>query len=104
MNFKFHNTIPFRNRICFKCKKAIDLADYLVRNKSFKEEKLVKLWENNNLEFYCCLCYDDLTKQNQKEKMFNNLNEKSKEIIKILEKRTKKEIPIVSDLKYHENG
>lgn len=107
MSFKFpdnHNQ-KFKNRICLHCKKNIDIADYLLTNKAiYNMERLIQLWENDKLEFYCCLCYDDLIQNEKLNSLRNSLNDEELDILRIIEKRCKIEIPIVSQINYDTVG
>ena len=45
----------------------------MVRNKTISKERLIELWENDTLEFYCCLCYDTLVKKQELQEEIDNL-------------------------------
>lgn len=45
-------------RQCISCGWKLFFDDYIITN-LFKEsfKKLIKLWMNDKIEFYCCFCY-----------------------------------------------
>ena len=104
MDFKFPKNKVFKTRYCFQCKKSIDFSEYYIRNKSYPEHRLIQLWENNNLEFYCCLCYDDFIQNEKLKNLRNSLNDKQQDILRIIEKRCKIEIPVVLQIDYDTIG
>jgi Leucine-rich repeat (LRR) protein len=104
MNFKFPNKREFKNRKCFNCKKIIDFGEFYIRNKKIKEERLIKLWEREYLEFYCCLCYDKIMNENMLQELNDSLNEKHKDILKILESKFSKKIPLITKIEYNRVG
>ena len=104
MNFVFPNDRDFKVRKCFNCKKIIDFGDYYIRNKKIDQPRLIKLWENENLEFYCCLCYDTLMNSKKIQELNNSLDERDKEIIKILKLKLSIQLPIVPKIEYDSVG
>lgn len=105
MTFKFPIKETLKKRYCFKCNKCIDYGEYYLKNfKSINEEKLIHLWQNENLEYYCCLCYDKMIEKGKLDEIRLSLNEKERDILKILELKIKKDIPIVPLLKYSKTG
>ena len=71
---------------------------------SINEANLVQFWQNDKLEYYCCLCYDNLMEKRKSEEVRLNLNEKERDILKILETKLNIIIPSVSELKYNTVG
>ena len=63
MSFIFPSKKDFKPRYCFKCKKKIDFGGFLLRNKTLSDDILNILWEHDNLEYFCCSCYDSLVKK-----------------------------------------
>jgi len=105
MNFKFPVKEELKTRNCFKCNKLIDYREFY--NKNFKlinEAKLVQFWQNDKLEYYCCLCYDNLIEKRKLEEIRLSLDEKEQDILKILEAKLNTIIPIVPELKYSTIG
>ncbi|MBD3254564.1 MAG: GTP-binding protein [Candidatus Lokiarchaeota archaeon] len=50
-------------RKCWKCNRSLYYYEFCDTNLSnFSEERLLELWENNHIEFYCCACYKELKK------------------------------------------
>ncbi len=107
MSFKFpdnKSNKEFKNRKCFQCKKHIDFGEYYIRNKKRNIKRLIELWENDILEFYCCLCYDKYVENEHKYKLKESLIEKEREILKLLKLKLSIEIPIVNEIQYNTVG
>ena len=105
MTFKFPKKETLKKRYCFKCNKCIDYGEYYLKNyKSTNEERLIRLWQNENLEYYCCLCYDELIEKGKLDEIRLSLNEKERDILKILELKINTHIPIVPKLIYNKVG
>ncbi len=105
MSFKFPANQKYKERICFHCKKKIDIADYFVTNKSkYPIEKLIQLWEHDKLEFYCCLCYDRYLKSENLTKLTASLIEKDREILKLLKLKYSIDLQIVDKIEYNTIG
>ena len=104
MDFKFPKKKVFKTRYCFQCKKSIDFGDFYVRNKFYPEQRLIQLWENEHLEFFCCLCYDGFIQNEKLNSLRNSLNDEQLDILRIIERRCKIEIPIVSQINYDTVG
>ena len=105
MTFKFPKKETLKKRYCFKCNKCIDYGEYYLKNyKSTNEERLIRLWQNENLEYYCCLCYDELIEKGKLDEIRLSLNEKERDILRILEAKLNTIIPIVLELKYNTIG
>ncbi|MFX1338137.1 MAG: hypothetical protein ACFFDK_05985, partial [Promethearchaeota archaeon] len=105
MSYKFPDNQKFKNRLCFHCKKYIDIGDYFVTNKSLYDiERLIQLWEDDRLEFYCCLCYDRYLENENLTELKASLSEKEQEILKILKLKLSIEIPIVNEIQYNTVG
>ena len=47
-------------RKCFKCSRSLYFSEFSSTNSELSKERLIELWENTNLEFYCCSCYKKL--------------------------------------------
>lgn len=105
MDFKFTVNEKLKPRYCFKCNKPIDYGEFYHKNfKSINDVNLVQFWQNENLEYYCCLCYDELMKKIKLEDLRLGLNERDRDILRILEAKLNTIIPIVSELKYNTIG
>ena len=105
MDFKFTVKEKLKTRYCFKCNKPIDYGEFYHRNfKSINEVNLIQFWENENLEYYCCSCYDNLMKKIKLEDLRLGLNERDRDILRILELKLSIKIPIVSELRYNTIG
>ncbi|TFG03676.1 MAG: hypothetical protein EU539_12045, partial [Promethearchaeota archaeon] len=104
MNYKFPARQEFKARRCFQCHKKIDLAEFMVRNKTISKERLIELWENDTLEYYCCLCYDTLVRNQELKEKIKEINVEELEVIRIIERRYNIKIPVVSEIKYNTIG
>ena len=104
MSYKFPSKPEFRKRNCFNCKRTINIGDFYLKNKTIPEERLIELWENPRIEYYCCLCFDDLVKTETVQKIKQGLSEEENETLKILERRYHVEIPLVSEIKHDTVG
>ena len=105
MDFKFPVKENLKTRQCFNCNKLIDYGEFYNKNfKSINEADLVQFWQNDNLEYYCCLCYDELIKKIKLEEILSGLNERDQDILRILEAKFNIIVPIVSELKYNTIG
>jgi Leucine-rich repeat (LRR) protein len=105
MDFKFIVKEKLKPRYCFKCNKPIDYGEFYHKNfKSINEINLVQFWQNEKLEYYCCLCYDELMKMKKLEEIRLGLNERDRDILRILEAKLNTLIPIVPELKYNTIG
>ena len=45
--------------VCFKCKRALRFAEMCTANLNEDKEYLKKLWELEEIEYYCCECYNN---------------------------------------------
>jgi Leucine-rich repeat (LRR) protein len=93
-----------RDRTCFKCGREIKFGEFFLRNRSIPTKRLIKLWNNTNIEYYCCLCYDTYKKRRKIEKIKRNLDRNDTEVIKALEKRLKINIPLIGCIHYNSVG
>ena len=50
----------FKQRVCWKCKKDLNIYDFLSDNMEYDAMGIIKLWQNPMLEFHCCSCFKDL--------------------------------------------
>lgn len=104
MNYTFPDAEEFPERQCFKCNKTLNFGEFSIRNQKSGLERLKKLWNNSNVKFYCCFCFDW---KREKDKL-SNINKKldfaQKDALKILERTSKKKIPLVSEIKDHTIG
>ncbi|MEJ2279351.1 MAG: hypothetical protein P8Y70_16660 [Candidatus Lokiarchaeota archaeon] len=58
MSNRFPKSREFKSRHCFECKKDLKFGEFFLRNRTYSQEYLISLWQSENLEFLCCLCYD----------------------------------------------
>ncbi len=47
-------------RRCWRCKIFLNHNDLIRENYPMKPKRLIELWENPYIEFYCCSCYHEL--------------------------------------------
>ncbi len=104
MNQNFPIIDDLRDRTCFKCGREIKFGEFFLRNRSIPTKRLIILWNNINIEYYCCLCYDTYRKERRIEKMRHDLNQNDREVIKALEKRLKLEISLIGCIRYNSVG
>lgn len=59
--------VPTQKRVrrCWKCNRILYFSEFSTSNHYTSRERLMKLWESEYLEFYCCKCYKQL-KRNKK--------------------------------------
>lgn len=50
----------FKQRICWKCKKELNIYDFLSDNLEYDAVGIMKFWQNPMLEFHCCECFKEL--------------------------------------------
>ena len=53
-------------KYCWRCKKRFDFDEFKEVNLSFDEDKLIELWNNPSLQFFCCGCYTKLIRRDVK--------------------------------------
>jgi len=46
-----------KERVCWECGAKLNFWDYCSEFKDDKLEKMIKLWQNDYIEFYCCKCF-----------------------------------------------
>lgn len=95
-----------KERVCWNCNAKLTFEDYFSSNSHLDKTRALELWENNNVEFYCCSCYRIIKSsketerrieklKHQKEKIFEKVPRSQKEKIKFLEKEIGLKIPPV---------
>jgi hypothetical protein len=47
----------FKKRVCWNCKKDLNIYDFLSDNTNFSPEYILRLWQTPFLEFHCCECF-----------------------------------------------
>ncbi len=52
-------------RKCWNCSRPLYFSEFSSTNASLSKERLVELWENPHLEFYCCNCFKNLESQSE---------------------------------------
>lgn len=104
MSLRFPKPREFKKRICFRCKRPIEFGEFYIKNKDMTKERLIELWQNENLQFYCCLCYEILKSEYEAKELKEKLSKKEKDIINILEIKIGKKLPLLSTLTYNSIG
>jgi len=56
------------------CKKRLNFDEFKEVNLSFDEDKLIELWDNPSLQFFCCGCYTKLIRRDVK-RLLSDQNE-----------------------------
>jgi Leucine-rich repeat (LRR) protein len=90
--------------MCYQCKRPIEFGEFYFKNKDLSKERVIELWQCNSLEFYCCLCYDNLKRKNEAEYLRNQLSKKESDILKILEISFERELPLLPSISYNSVG
>jgi NAD-dependent SIR2 family protein deacetylase len=71
-------TQDFKQRICWKCGKDLNIYDFLSDNIEYSAEQIFKLWQSSLLEFHCCDCFKSLKRgkldQIANQKQFRRCN------------------------------
>ncbi|MBN1802422.1 MAG: hypothetical protein JW891_13005 [Candidatus Lokiarchaeota archaeon] len=105
MDFRFQEIdIQTKSRLCFRCKKPINFKDFCFRNRFISVSRRVELWENTSLEFYCCLCYDEIYRNQTNTLIKNEINGGDAEVMKFLESKLNLELPIVRKINFNTVG
>ena len=74
LNLFYKNNLSInclKERCCWKCKCDLDFWDYISQSSENEFEYMIELWQNANIEFYCCECFNQKTSDLKKKK--NNL-------------------------------
>ena len=50
----------FKERVCWNCKKELNIYDFLSDNIELSHVFILSLWQNRILEFHCCECFKNL--------------------------------------------
>lgn len=104
MNFRFPDTTKYKKRKCFRCKRPIEFEEFYFKNKNISKQRLIDLWQNDKLQFYCCLCYDYINREKEAERLREQLDKKQQDILKILEIRIGIELPLLPKIAYNSVG
>lgn len=104
MSFRFPEPREFKKRTCFKCNRSIEFGEFYFKNKDLPKERLVELWQSENIQFYCCLCYDQLVNKQEAEHLRDQLSDKQKAVLKIIEIKIGRRLPIVTSITYNSIG
>jgi hypothetical protein len=57
----------FKRRTCWKCRKDLNIYDFISDNVHYSPEYILKLWQASILEFHCCECFRNLKKNELEE-------------------------------------
>jgi hypothetical protein len=104
MSYRFPEERKIKTRKCFKCGKTLEFGELFLRNKHMDKDRLIQLWENIHIEFYCCLCYNRIEKERNLKKKRINLSIQEKEAIHILEKKCGRPLEIIPIIKCNSVG
>ncbi|MBD3216180.1 MAG: hypothetical protein GF311_26440 [Candidatus Lokiarchaeota archaeon] len=104
MSFQFPKPRDFKKRMCYQCKRPIEFGEFYFKNKDLSKERVIELWQCDSLEFYCCLCYDNLKRKREAEYLRNQLSKKERDILKILEIRLGRTLPLLPSISYNSVG
>ncbi len=53
----------FKKRVCWKCKKDLNVFDFLSDNLEYTAGYILNLWQNELFEFHCCSCFKYLKRE-----------------------------------------
>ncbi|MFX1238207.1 MAG: leucine-rich repeat domain-containing protein, partial [Promethearchaeota archaeon] len=105
MNFKFPINIKIsKARSCHACNKKIDFNEFSYRNRHIPIHRQIELWENEFLEYYCCICYDDMMKTEVRTLTKESLSPVDYEVVMLLEAHLKIILPVVENINYNTVG
>ena len=104
MSYRFGEEKRYMKRRCYKCNRPINFGEFLIRNRGLSKERVIKLWENNHIEFYCCLCYNKMKKERKLKKKREVLSKTEKNAIDILEKRLNLKLNIIPVMRCNSLG
>lgn len=93
-----------RDRTCYKCGREIKFGEFFLRNRTIPTKRLIKLWNDKNIEYYCCLCYETYIKKLRIQKLEKSLERNDKEVLKAIERRLGKKIPLIGCIRYNSFG
>ncbi len=104
--------LNLKDRVCWNCGAKLPFQDYFLTNPQLTKSRALKLWENDNIEFYCCSCYRIIkssieterrieTLKRKQEQIFDLVPPSQKEKIKFLEKEIGIKIPPVLEFGNH---
>jgi tetratricopeptide (TPR) repeat protein len=65
------------DKYCWRCKKPLDFEEFNEVNLNLPEEKVLELWNNPLLQFFCCDCYITLIRRDVKRILSNQEEYKS---------------------------
>ena len=61
-------------KYCWRCRKRLDFEEFKEVNLSLEIDKLIELWDNLNLQYFCCGCYTKLVRRDVK-RLLSDQNE-----------------------------
>lgn len=47
-----------KERSCWNCRCDLDFWEYISQSNEKEFEYMIELWQNDNIEFYCCECFN----------------------------------------------
>jgi len=66
----------FKKRVCWQCKKDLNIFDFLSDNLEFTAGYILMLWQSPLFEFHCCTCFKEL-KRDELEKIERELKSRT---------------------------
>ncbi len=57
------NEKSFKKRVCWNCKKDLNIYDFLSDNLEFTAGYVLSLWQYSIFEFHCCECFKNLKRE-----------------------------------------
>ncbi|MGV9200180.1 MAG: leucine-rich repeat domain-containing protein [Promethearchaeia archaeon] len=94
------DNLNLRERSCYLCGKQMDLSEFYARNHLLSPLRIMELWENETLEFFCCACYDSIQEQKTLSDSKRILKIEEREALRLIERRLGMSIPLVKTLDF----
>jgi hypothetical protein len=70
---RFQLETLFIARCCYGCHKPLSFSEYMHSNSSKEIQELIKLWEQETIEIFCCKCYENKLKEEQLIKLLERI-------------------------------
>jgi len=66
--------LTISEKYCWRCRKRLDFEEFKEVNLSLEIDKLIELWDNPSLQYFCCGCYTKLVRRDVK-RLLSDQNE-----------------------------
>lgn len=61
-----------KQRKCFSCKTSLSFQDFIYTNRQKKIVPLIKTWQSEKVQIFCCSCFKNAEEQKYIQKMIEN--------------------------------